>query len=88
MNTHGLTRTSPKGEKFLGRCIYCSKDNLSMKAALESCDKAPSQDQQVIDAIEDRRPWPVLVEPCDHDWQEQPGEPPVDICNSCGAVRK
>lgn len=25
---------------------------------------------------------------CDHDWQEQPGEPPVDVCSSCGAVRE
>jgi hypothetical protein len=25
---------------------------------------------------------------CDHDWQEQPGEPPVDTCSNCGAVRK
>ena len=26
--------------------------------------------------------------PCDHDWQEQPGEPPVDVCWHCGAVRE
>lgn len=25
---------------------------------------------------------------CAHDWQEQPGEPPVDVCSSCGAVRE
>lgn len=25
---------------------------------------------------------------CDHNWQEQPGEPPVDVCNSCGLVRE
>jgi hypothetical protein len=25
---------------------------------------------------------------CDHDWQEQPGEPPFDVCSNCGAVRE
>lgn len=25
---------------------------------------------------------------CEHDWQEQPGEPPVDTCSHCGAVRR
>ena len=25
---------------------------------------------------------------CDHDWQEQPGEPPVDTCSHCGATRR
>jgi hypothetical protein len=28
------------------------------------------------------------LETCEHDWQEQPGEPPVDVCSSCGAVRE
>jgi len=23
----------------------------------------------------------------EHDWQEQPGEPPRDVCSACGAVR-
>ena len=25
---------------------------------------------------------------CEHDWQEQPGEPPIDVCPSCGAIRE
>lgn len=32
----------------------------------------------------------VLVNPASpdpHDWQEQPGEPPRDVCSRCGAVR-
>lgn len=29
----------------------------------------------------------LLHRGCDHDWQEQEGEPPVDICNSCGETR-
>ncbi len=49
--THGLERTSPKGGPFVGRCIYCGQEGLLMRAALEPCEKAPAQDQQVIDAI-------------------------------------
>ena len=30
----------------------------------------------------------LMGERCEHDWQEQPGEPPVDVCSSCGAVRR
>lgn len=26
--------------------------------------------------------------PCQHDWQEQEGEPPVDVCSSCGERRE
>ena len=51
--THGLERTSPKGGPFLGRCIYCGKENLPAKAALEPCEKAPGQDQQILDALKD-----------------------------------
>lgn len=25
---------------------------------------------------------------CRHRWEEQPGEPPVDACTLCGAVRE
>jgi hypothetical protein len=25
---------------------------------------------------------------CEHEWQEQPGEPPVDTCSRCGEVRE
>lgn len=49
--THGLERTNPKGEKFIGRCRYCGTENLPMSAALEPCEKAPSRDQQVLDAL-------------------------------------
>jgi hypothetical protein len=24
---------------------------------------------------------------CEHDWQEQPGEPACDVCSGCGEVR-
>lgn len=25
---------------------------------------------------------------CEHDWQEQPGEPPIDVCSRCGKVQR
>lgn len=25
---------------------------------------------------------------CEHEWAEQPGEPPVDVCVRCGEVRQ
>lgn len=36
--THSLTRTSPKGTRFLGRCIRCGKTNLPSAAAKEPCE--------------------------------------------------
>lgn len=30
----------------------------------------------------------TVVNECEHDWQEQPGEPPVDTCFRCGAIRE
>jgi hypothetical protein len=30
----------------------------------------------------------IEVRECDHDWQEQPGEPPVDTCSKCGGIRR
>jgi hypothetical protein len=49
--THGIERTSPKGGPFLGMCRYCGAENLPMRAALEPCPKAPTQDAQIIDAL-------------------------------------
>lgn len=51
MNTHGLERTSPKGGPFIGRCVYCGKENLSLKAVSEHCEYAPQAGQQILDAI-------------------------------------
>lgn len=63
MNTHGLERTNPKGGKFIGRCVYCGLENLPMGAALEACEKAPSRDQQVLDALSGPAPTPETREP-------------------------
>lgn len=51
MNTHGIERTSPKGEKFFGACRYCGTPNLPMGAALAPCAVAPSRDRQILDAV-------------------------------------
>jgi hypothetical protein len=51
-SAHGLERTNPKGEKFIGRCRYCGAEGLPMGAALEPCPASPSQDQQVLDALQ------------------------------------
>lgn len=28
------------------------------------------------------------INECEHEWQEQPGEPPVDVCSKCGITRE
>lgn len=51
MNTHGLERTSPKGQAFVGRCIYCGAIGLPSIAATWPCSEAPTKEQQILDAI-------------------------------------
>jgi len=51
MNTHAIKRTSPKGQDFMGRCIYCGSTELKAMAAKEPCPKAPGHSQQVLDMI-------------------------------------
>jgi hypothetical protein len=34
---HVLERTSPKGQKFIGRCVKCGAENLTMIQANERC---------------------------------------------------
>lgn len=35
--THALTRTSPKGGPFYGRCTQCGMEGLDMTGALRPC---------------------------------------------------
>lgn len=30
----------------------------------------------------------LMLDVCKHLWEEQPGEPPVDVCPQCGKVRR
>jgi hypothetical protein len=32
--------------------------------------------------------WQLDETTCEHEWQEQPGEPPIDVCSRCGAVQR
>ena len=44
---HSLVRTSPKGkgQKFIGKCILCGKENLTMGHMQEECDNPLGQSQ-------------------------------------------
>lgn len=53
-----------------------------------------SQDFYEIDGLTDSTgEWQLQISDhteevdCDHEWVEQEGEPPVDVCISCGATR-
>ena len=55
--THSLSRTSPKGTNFIGRCVLCGKDNLTFNDARELCPN-PERKQEhdvIIDAITGHR---------------------------------
>lgn len=52
--THALTRTSPKGRRFIGRCDKCGEGGLGMGAALEPCpmDALISDEQALLDCLD------------------------------------
>ena len=52
--THAITRTSPYGTRFIGRCDKCGKEELGMGAALEPCpmDHMVSDEQALLDCLE------------------------------------
>lgn len=51
---HVVERTSPKKKPFVGKCVYCGAENLSIKGALLMCNAAQKRTvgQSIIDAIE------------------------------------
>lgn len=51
---HALERTSPKGQKFVGYCTKCGKENLSLASMPEPCpaDRLDSDEAALIRAIE------------------------------------
>lgn len=55
--THCLERTSPIGEKFIGKCVLCGQEGLTFKQALEHCPnpKGITKDDAVIMALEGER---------------------------------
>jgi len=56
--SHALTRTSPTGEPFRGRCIKCGAENLKMSDALVDCpkDKVVSDKDALLSILKDDTP--------------------------------
>lgn len=52
---HSLERTSPKGELFLGKCVYCGATDLLIGAALQPCPKGKPIEQTILEAIKERK---------------------------------
>ncbi len=50
-SSHLIERTSPKGEKFVGRCSLCGKPNLTTKDANEDCSSGVSQGSVLLMAL-------------------------------------
>lgn len=52
--SHAITRTSPKGGPFIGRCIKCGAEGLGMGAPLENCpaDGIVSDEQVLMEMLE------------------------------------
>lgn len=69
LNGHALERTSPKGERFLGKCIYCGRENLAIGAALAHCDSPihPGQEKALLSALTHETKASVVT--------------PADVCN-------
>lgn len=51
---HALTRTSPQGQPFIGRCMLCGLENLAPDALRQHCDNpaGTSEDDALIQAVE------------------------------------
>lgn len=62
--SHALERTSPrgKGQKFVGRCVKCGRENLLSGAALEDCpaDGLMSDEEALIGLLKDH---PMFKQP-------------------------
>ena len=57
---HSIRRTSPKGpgQSFIGICVLCGQENLKASDALKECPniRGLTQDEALIEQIEDRKP--------------------------------
>jgi hypothetical protein len=66
-----------------GKTVVVETDEqLESEAAIEYDFDTP--EQETLEVTPDRLR--AIIE-CEHDWQEQPGEPPKDVCPKCGATR-
>jgi len=49
---HSLERTSPKGERFIGVCVLCGQEGLTIADARQECSNVTvTADQAVLDAL-------------------------------------
>jgi hypothetical protein len=46
--THPLTRTSPKGTPFIGRCVKCNEDDFDMGGAFLPCPADGKVDEDAV----------------------------------------
>ena len=54
MMAHSIERTSPKGEKFIGTCMKCGRQGLTLIEAMEEeCDNPSgmSQDEALLRTV-------------------------------------
>lgn len=51
---HSLRRTSPKGEAFVGVCVLCGTEGLSLKDMTQECanQRGLTKDQALVEAID------------------------------------
>lgn len=52
---HSLRRTSPKGAPFMGICVLCGQENLTLSSMNERCEnlRGVTQEEALIEAIND-----------------------------------
>lgn len=52
-----INRTSPKGQKFIGTCAACGKQNITLDD-LEGCEnvRAMTREQAVVEAVTGGKP--------------------------------
>lgn len=50
-DNHALVRTSPKGQKFIGRCVKCGKDGLSMMDTTPCINPSGMSDSEALIGI-------------------------------------
>jgi len=56
--------------------------------ALENCERLCNKLGQKVMDLERENAELLVQAQCDHDWQEQAGEPPFDSCSKCGLRRE
>ena len=58
VQTHALTRTSPKGGPFIGRCFRCGVENLPAEAVHWPCENIANltNDEVLLHAIDPDSP--------------------------------